>query len=149
MKNSYQIFGNIFFIAQKWQDIADRDIVARIGITTKQWMLLVILSKVFTNHLPTIGEAAKAYGTSRQNLKRVAFELQKKGFVIIANDPHDNRIQRIALTGKDKQYFEGEENRKWQDEFILKFFKGFNLDELKNFSDYTKKLLYTIHNLKL
>ncbi len=146
MEKMYNIFGSMFFIAQQWQNIADKIIIPKIGITTKQWMLLAILGKVFTNHLPTISETAHAYGTSRQNLKRIALELQKKGFVIIANDPNDNRIQRIALTGKHKSYFEGE-HLKWQQDFITSLFKGFTENELIQLDKSTQKMLQIIKNI--
>ena len=107
MKDTYYIFGTLFFIAQKWQNIVDRKLGNRVGITTKQWMLLVILSRMFRDQLPTLSETAAAFGTSRQNLKRIASDLQDKGYVIITPDPGDQRVQRLALTGKHAEVFEG------------------------------------------
>ena len=128
----YEVFARFFFIAQKWQLLSDRELNKIAGITTKQWMLLVVLETIFRNHLPTISEAAMAFGTSRQNLKRIASDLQKNGFLIIAKDPVDSRILRLALTGKHRPYFQDEENIKWQERFISELFNGLNEEDINS-----------------
>lgn len=141
MREQDFIFGATFFIAQKLQVMGDRILSEKVGITIKQWMLLITLINEFPEHLPTISEAAKKYGTSRQNLKKIALSLQKKGFVLIAQDSKDSRIQRISLTGKHKKHFEGEQNEKWQHDFIDSLFENFSETEITNFSSYMKKLI--------
>lgn len=141
MKDTYYIFGTLFFIAQKWQNIVDRKLDEKAGITTRQWMLLVILSRTFSDKLPTITEAASAFGTSRQNLKRIATDLQKKGYVIITPDPSDRRIQRLVLTGMHARVFESKKNLAWQEEIIRDLFTGLDQDEQSRLS----KSMYRIH----
>ena len=148
MKDTYYIFGTLFFIAQKWQNIVDRKLGSRTGITTKQWMLLVILSRMFKDKLPTLSEAATAFGTSRQNLKRIASDLEKKGYVIIAPDPGDQRVQRLTLTGKHAEVFEGDENQKWQEDFIRDLFVGLDKDERVRLSKSMYRLLKRIDQIK-
>ncbi len=130
MDDKFYIFENIILIAQKWQDQADRIIEDKIGITIRQWMLLIMIQEEFRDHLPTITEAAEKFGTSRQNAKRLAIELQKKGFLLLATDPEDHRILRIALTGKHRKFTEGKENRVWQRQFINRFFGELSEEEL-------------------
>ena len=148
MKDTYYIFGTLFFIAQKWQNIVDRKLGGRVGLTTKQWMLMVILSHMFRDQLPTLSEASAAFGTSRQNLKRIAADLQKKGFVIITPDPRDQRIQRLVLTGKHAELFEGEENQKWQEDFIRDLFVGMDRDEQARLSKSMYRLLKRIDQIE-
>jgi DNA-binding MarR family transcriptional regulator len=144
MQEKENIFGLLLFVAQRWTVNGDSLLMKKAGITTKQWMLLVILVKNFINEHPTISETAKLFGTSRQNLVQVAQLLQKKGFIDIKPDPNDFRIQRIMLTGKHEQYFEGEENQQWQSDYINSLFKGFSGEELKTFSSYMDRLITNI-----
>ena len=148
MKDTYYIFGSIFFIAQQWQNIADRELGRRSGLTTKQWMLLVVLSRVFTDRLPTLSETARSLGTSRQNIKRLASDLQKKGFIVIVQDPHDRRIQRLALTGKHGEVFEGEDNLEWQEDFVRSLFTGLDGPEQAKLSKLLYRLLKRIEHLE-
>ena len=148
MKDRYYIFWTLFFIAQKWQNIVDRKLGGRVGITTKQWMLLVIISRMFRDQLPTISEASAAFGTSRQNIKRIAMDLQTKGFVIITPDPDDKRIQRLVLTGKHSEVFDGKDNLSWQEDFIRDLFGGFDEEELARLSKSMYRLLLRIEQIE-
>jgi DNA-binding MarR family transcriptional regulator len=141
MKEKENIFGLLLFVAQRWTVNGDALLTKKAGITTKQWMLLVILLKNFVGQQPTISETAKVFGTSRQNLKQVAESLQKKAFIDIKPDPHDFRIQRISLTGKHEQFFLGVENEQWQKDFINSLFEGFSEEELKTFSGFMDRLI--------
>lgn len=146
MKEKDKIFGSLLFITQRWTINGDTILRDKVGITTKQWMLLIILMNNFKDQKPTISETAREFNTSRQNLKQVALSLQRKGFIDIKPDPKDFRIQRISLTGKHLPYFEGTANETWQKNYIDSLFKGFTNGELLNFSSYVDKL---IKNLKI
>ncbi len=145
LNDKFYIFESIILIAQKWQGQADRIVEEKIGLTIRQWMLLLILQEEFKDHLPTITEAAEKFGTSRQNTKRIALELQKKGFLLLANDPVDHRIYRIALTGKHRKFMEGEDNLLWQKQFIDHFFSRMNDKELDNLKQGIAKIVTEIH----
>ncbi|NLU39982.1 MAG: MarR family transcriptional regulator [Bacteroidales bacterium] len=140
MKEKENIFGLLLFVAQRWTVNGDALLTQKAGITTKQWMLLVILIKNFNDKQPTISETAKVFGTSRQNLKQVAESLQKKAFIDIKPDANDFRIQRISLTGKHEHFFLGEENEQWQKDFINSLFEGFTEEELKMFNGFMDRL---------
>lgn len=140
MNEKENIFGSLLFIAQRWTVNGDRILMERTGITVKQWMLLVILSIQFKDYAPTLSEAAAEFGTSRQNLKQVLRSLEKKALVNIVNDESDSRAQRIVLTGKHLQSFEGEENEAWQKQYIASLFKGFDEHELQQLQQLMLKL---------
>lgn len=140
MNEKENIFGSLLFIARRWTVNGDRILMERTGITVKQWMLLVILSIQFKDYAPTLSEAAAEFGTSRQNLKQVLRSLEKKAFVKIVNDEHDSRAQRIVLTGKHQQHFEGEENEAWQKQYINSLFNEFDEHELQQLQQLMLKL---------
>ena len=141
MKEKDNIFGTLLFIAQRWTVKGDLILKNKTGITIKQWMLLIILINNFKDQHPTISETAKVFGTSRQNLKQVALALQKKGLIMIRPDENDFRIQRISLTGKHEPLFEGEENLKWQQDYIDSLFEGLTEDEIVQLSKLIDKLV--------
>jgi len=142
--DKFFIFGSIFFISQKWQTISDKVLLQHTDITTKQWMLIVLLEKVFKGLTPTISEAASAFGTSRQNIKRIANDLEKKNYLLILPDGKDGRIQRLALTGHHKLFFSGKKNEIWQNEYIEKLFKKLDPEEITHLKNYVKKLVSVI-----
>jgi MarR family transcriptional regulator, transcriptional regulator for hemolysin len=93
------LFGSMFVIVQHLTRAADREL-AGLGLTTRQWLLLAVLTKGFPDHSPSLSEAAEQYGTSRQNVKQIALGLESAGFVRLVTDPTDARTTRIEVTGR-------------------------------------------------
>ena len=148
MKDTYYIFRTLFYIVQRWQNIMDRELIGKAGLTTRQWMLMVLLSRLLRDRLPTISETAIAFGTSRQNLRRIACDLQKKGYLIIVPDPSDKRVQRLALTGKHAEVFEGQDNLKWQEDAIRNLFVGLDENEQARLSKSLYRLQKRIEQIE-
>ena len=92
-----EIFGSVFLIAQHLTRRADREL-ADLGLTTRQWLLLAVLTKTFPGVSPTLSQAAQEYGSSRQNVKPMALGLEARGFVRLVADPADARATRIEVT---------------------------------------------------
>ena len=92
-----EIFGSVFLIAQHLTRRADREL-ADLGLTTRQWLLLAVLTKTFPGVSPTLSQAAQEYGSSRQNVKQMALGLETRGFVRLVADPADARATRIEVT---------------------------------------------------
>ncbi len=69
-------------------------------LTTRQWLLLAVLTKSFPGRSPSLSEAAEKYGSSRQNVKQIALGLEARGFVRLVPDRDDGRTTRIELTGR-------------------------------------------------
>ncbi|NQT61815.1 MAG: MarR family transcriptional regulator [Candidatus Marinimicrobia bacterium] len=121
-----EIFGMIFLLSQRWQNLGDQELVS-IGVTTKQWLLLVTLH-VFFREPPTLNQLAEAMGSSRQNVKQLAANLQKAGFLEILQDARDKRILRFRLTQKNTDIWE---SRAEQDEvYISSLFGDVSLDDI-------------------
>jgi DNA-binding MarR family transcriptional regulator len=95
----HELFGAVFVLAQLLARRADADLAA-LGLTTKQWLLLAVLTRRFPGGRPSLGEAAQAYGSSRQNVKQIAGQLQTRGYLRILADPDDRRVLRLQPTPK-------------------------------------------------
>lgn len=93
------LFGRLFVLSQHLTRRAD-DALAPFGLTSRQWLLLAVLSRGFPGISPTLTEAARAYGTSRQNVKQVALQLEARGYLDLLPDPADGRATRLVLTDR-------------------------------------------------
>lgn len=92
-----ELFGSLFVLLQHLSRRADREL-ADLGLTTRQWLLLAVLTTRFPEGSASLSEAAQVYGSSRQNVKQVASGLQRAGFVEMTVDPADARVTRITPT---------------------------------------------------
>ncbi|MDO9045712.1 MAG: MarR family transcriptional regulator [Methanobacteriaceae archaeon] len=94
----------LFLIQQRWGYIINKEF-AKDNITTKQWLLLVILGNAF-DHDPSMQEMAEAMSTTHQNVKQLATRLQDSGFLKIERDPNNRRILRLKFTEQCYKYWE-------------------------------------------
>jgi DNA-binding MarR family transcriptional regulator len=101
------IYGGIFALSNRLQLLGDR---FDSNISTKQWFLTVIIAS-FKDEAPTISMAAERVGSSRQNVKKMAVILEKRGFLTIIKDREDGRIQRLKLTKYCVDYFKQRDER--------------------------------------
>jgi len=92
-----ELFGRLFVLSAHLTRRAD-EALARFGLTSRQWLLLAVLSRGFPGVSPTLTEAARAYGSSRQNVKQVALQLATRGYLDLVPDPADRRATRLVLT---------------------------------------------------
>jgi DNA-binding MarR family transcriptional regulator len=92
-----EVFGSIFVVVQHLARRADAEL-AVLDLTTRQWLLLAVLTKSSPGGSPSLSEAAEKYGSSRQNVKQIALGLEARGFVRIVPDRDDARTTRIELT---------------------------------------------------
>ena len=123
------IFSAVFIEANKLQTAFDRN---EGDVSSKQWLLLVIASSF--SEPPTLTAVGELMGCSRQNVKKIAVILEKKGYILLVNDLHDKRSLCIELTDKykilsDKMDSETDDVMKhlfceFSDEQIDDFFNG-------------------------
>jgi DNA-binding MarR family transcriptional regulator len=100
-----EVFGSLFVLMQHLSRRADREL-ADLGLTTRQWLLLAVLTNAFRESSPSLSEAAEKYSSSRQNVKQVALGLEARGFVRLVADPTDARTTRIELTDRVLEFDE-------------------------------------------
>ena len=114
------IYGAVFLIANRMQTLGDKIDSA---ISTKQWFVLAAVSK-FKEAPPNIGDIADLLGTSRQNIKKIADILERKGYLILKKDPSDLRNVLLFLTDSCYDYFKGREQQ--ENDYMEKMFSGIN-----------------------
>lgn len=95
------IFSSLFIITNQLQTIFDNNIPE---ISLKQFMLLTMIRQ--SNQQLTFTNLGKLLGCSRQNIKKLAYALEKKGFVTITKNNNDVRALAILPTEKLNDYFD-------------------------------------------
>ncbi|HII83756.1 MAG TPA: MarR family transcriptional regulator, partial [Methanobacterium subterraneum] len=68
----------LFLIQQRWGYIIGKDL-ADDQITTKQWLMMIVMANAFRNP-PSMQEVADALSTTHQNVKQLATRLEARGF---------------------------------------------------------------------
>ncbi len=134
-----EVFGSLFVLMQHLSRRADREL-ADLGLTTRQWLLLAVLTNGFPGSSPSLSEAAEEYGSSRQNVKQVALGLEARGFVRLVPDPADARTTRIELTDRVHEFDEPamvERTRK----MLADAFAGLTPTETRDLLDLTRRWL--------
>ncbi len=91
------IFSAVFIEANKLQTAFDRN---KGDVSSKQWLLLAITSSF--SEPPSLTAVGELMGCSRQNVKKIAVILEKKGYIVLVNDLQDKRSLCIELTEKYK-----------------------------------------------
>lgn len=116
------IFSSIFVLQNRMQTAGEK---LQTQISMKQWLLLAM-----TACCPepcTLTNVGNLMGCSRQNIKKLALALEKKGFVRLLSG--GNNSVRIELTDKADQYAEEMGERHLQSLKLL--FLDFSDDEIK------------------
>lgn len=136
----YVLFGGTFVLANKLQQVADKEIG---GLTTKQWFLLRNLLDMPADSPPTITQLAKETDTTRQNISKMLEALQKQGLVHLAESPRDRRGQQVEITplGREKMAEKAAASRP----FFARLFAGIPEEEA---AQAAKVMLQMIDNLE-
>ena len=94
----------------------------------------------------TFTKLGNLLGCSRQNIKKLADILEKKGFITIIQSPHDTRALCICPTEKTDEYFQKEFSQ-YQEE--LKYlFEVYTEEETQTLFSLLSKLYAGIENLE-
>jgi len=98
-------FGSLFVLVQHLTNRLDAALEP-MGLTSRQWLLLAVVERGFGGGAPSLSEAARQFGTSRQNVKAIAEGLERRGWVSLQPDPRDRRTTLIHLTDKIGRFHE-------------------------------------------
>ena len=135
------IFSTLFITGNRLQTLFDNRIPE---ISLKQFMLLSIVRQ--SNEQLTFTQLGDLLGCSRQNIKKLADVLMKKGFITIQQSPHDTRAMCICPTEKVNDYFQNDFS-KYQNE--LKYlFEVYTDEEIETLFILLSKLYAGIDNLE-
>lgn len=124
-----ETFALTFLLGQHLTRLADAAL-APVGVTSRQWLLLALLTRRFPT-APTLSEAAEAYGTSRQNVKQLAEQLQDRGFVALRADPGDARKLRIHVLPTVAETFDTPAEQAREAELLRQLFAPLSDDDLR------------------
>lgn len=97
------IFSTLFIAGNKLQTLFDNHIPE---VSLKQFMLLSLVRQ--SEEPMTFTRLGKMLGCSRQNIKKLADVLAKKGFITISQSPLDTRAMCICPTEKVTDFFEND-----------------------------------------
>ena len=118
------IFGSILLISNKMQVWGDNILS---DLTLKQWFLLFLISKMEKTD-PTINEIAQYSGTSRQNVKKMLEQLERKKYLRTKKSKVDARALNVILLKKTFDYFK--ENEQKAEEVVNQIFSEMTDEEL-------------------
>lgn len=127
------LFGTLFVLGQHLTRHTD-DALAGYGVTTRQWLLLAVLVRAFPDDEPTLTRAAEVYGTSRQNVKQIALQLERRGLVELVPDPADRRATRIRSTPRVAELFDSPAAAAEQRAFVGRVFADLDDADLDRLS---------------
>ncbi|MCI8801167.1 MAG: MarR family transcriptional regulator [Lachnospiraceae bacterium] len=140
-KQRKAIFSTLFIAGNKLQTLFDNRIPE---VSLKQFMLLSIVRQ--SKEPLTFTQLGNLLGCSRQNIKKLADVLMRKGFVIIQQSPRDTRALSIRPTENCNGYFENEFSE-YQEE--LKYlFEVYTDQEIETLFILLSKLYTGIDNLE-
>lgn len=133
----------LFLVQQRWSYIISKEL-ADDHITTKQWLMMIVMANAFQNP-PSMQEVADAMSTTHQNVKQLATRLEARGFLKIERDPENRRILRLKVTEECQNYWE---KRTPEDiKSIKKHFEGLEDEEVKSLFEIMGKLEKLSQNL--
>ncbi len=130
-------FGQFFLLSRRFEYITD-SILKKDGLTTKQWLTLAVISRVF-DEMPSISQVAELLSTSHQNIKQIAHQLEKRGFLEMARDENDKRRWLLRVTQKNQEFWDSRE----QDhaKAVLSLFAPLSDREVRQFHRILVKLI--------
>lgn len=82
-------------LAQQLSRLVDASVREGLGLSSRQWRVLVILKRLGR---ATSGEVARLASFDHSQVSRVAYELVQMGLATQQDDPVDRRKQLLALT---------------------------------------------------
>jgi DNA-binding MarR family transcriptional regulator len=136
-----ELFGSAFVLVQHLGNRMDA-LLAPMDLTTRQWLLLAVLSRAAAPM--SLSQAAAAYGSSRQNVKEIALGLERRGYLRLAPDPADARALLLHPTPVVARTFDPPDAQAQGSDFLAGIFAGLSPTEL---ADLHRLLLRWLHGL--
>jgi len=127
------LFVSVFIESNRLQSVLDRNADE---ISSKQWLLLTMAATF--NEPPSLSELGEVMGCSRQNVKKIAAILEKKGYITLEKEIKDNRAVCIVMTEKYHSY--SKQLDAISDDLLGVVFGDFSDGELNQFLGSVQKL---------
>ena len=129
-----QIFSTIFYLSNKIQVQGD-NLDER--ITVRQWMVLLTVLHLPQNEA-SYNKIADKMGCSKQNIKQLSVNLEKKNYVILEKSETDKRAVNVKITKYCLEFMKDYYEK--GNEFMNTIFKDFDGEELEILCKLIKKL---------
>lgn len=120
----YAIYGMLFSLSNRIQTVGDKEFD---DITLKQHFVLIGLQMY--EKAPTLKEMGDLIGCSYQNIKRMAIQLENKGYIRLVQDENDKR--KLLLVATEKVSKVGQEKKEATIQFMEKLYGEISKDELQ------------------
>lgn len=135
------LFSGVFVQENRLHAILDRNLN---GITTKQWLLLVVSSSL--PNPPDLTTLGKILGCSRQNIKKLALSLEKEGFIKLTPSLSDKRSLWVSILDKGKTIIE--DSKEMEDKVYGSLFRDFSEDDISEYFKLSEKFFKGIGYLE-
>ena len=125
-----EAFERLLILSHRMEVSMDR-LLRQDNLTVKQFQMIAMIEKRFTSP-PSIMELAHEIGTTHQNIKQLALQLEKRGYLEIFRDEKDRRVLRVRLTDKNTEYWKSKAPEHMR--FMLEIFSSLGDRELEEFN---------------
>jgi DNA-binding MarR family transcriptional regulator len=130
-------FAMVFLLSQRFEYITNK-VLEPDGLTTKQFLTIAIIERGF-DAPPSISQVGDYLSTSHQNVKQIAEQLQRKGFIKIEKDPNDRRRLLLKVTKKNREYWDSKAPEHVVE--VKKLFDSLTQEEIDMFYTLITKLI--------
>ncbi|MEI2808290.1 MarR family winged helix-turn-helix transcriptional regulator [Albidovulum sp.] len=79
-------------------------LVADLGLTSARWQVLGVI--VASDRPQPVAWLARDLGGNRQNVQRIANDLERQGMVAFQPNPHHRRAQLVVLTDEGRRIYD-------------------------------------------
>lgn len=138
MKNL--LFAGVFIQENRLHAIYDR----YNEMSCKQWLLMAVC-RAF-DEPPDLSALAEAMGCSRQNVKKLALNLEKEGYVTLEKSSVDGRALCVRKTEKGLQFTR--DNTELGAKVHDAIFKEFTEEEISQYYQLSIKMMHGINHLE-
>lgn len=138
MKNL--LFAGIFIQENRLHAVYDR----YNQMSCKQWLLMAVCNAFETP--PDLSTLASAMGCSRQNVKKLALNLEKEGYITLEKSPEDGRALCVRKTEKGLQF--SKNNAELGDQVHDAIFREFTEEEIAQYYQLSIKMMHGIDHLE-
>lgn len=137
------MYGSLFTVANRIQAAGDKYLK---DITMRQQFLLSCLN-LFDDYNPTLHELARVFGSSYQNIRKIAKQLEDEGYLEIRKDSLDRRKLRIILN-KEKFSEHQEVMKEDCSNFSNALISGVSEEEITIFKNTLLKIEDNLRNME-
>ena len=123
IEDTFGIYGFIFSLSNRIQTIGDKEFE---DMTIKQHFFMIGL--MMFSKPPTLKEMGNLIGCSYQNIKRMAEQLQKNGYLNIVQDSEDRR--KLLLVPTDKILLQAKRDRQKTEHFMSLLYQDIAKEDL-------------------